>query len=174
MFKLKNIKIEDFDMFYKWMEQDFCFEERRLKEDQLKLLKNPKCYQKFIYKDEKLYGYICYWQFNDFLFIEHFAILQELRDQGYGSQFLNEFLKQKNTMVIGEVERPKTAVAKRRISFYKRLGFNVNEYDYYQPPYHGNIMVPMFIISYNRGISLKEYQLFVNILHKEVYNIKVK
>ena len=47
---------------------------------------------------------------------------------------------------------------------------NVNNYDYYQPSYHkGGDPVPMFLMSYNRSISNKEYKLIVNKLNREVY-----
>ena len=92
MFRLKKITKVDFDKFYSLLEKDFCFAERKTKEDEFETLKNSKFSANFIYHNDLLIGYICFWDFEEFLYIEHFAIIEELRNQYWGTKFLKEFV----------------------------------------------------------------------------------
>lgn len=171
--QLKKITNKNFNNFYTLLEKDFCFEERRTYEDALKTLQNKYYKANFIYskKLKQNIGYFCYWDFGSFIFGEHFAINEEFRNQGYGTAFLNQFLN-KNKPLIIEVERPTSVFKKRRINFYKKLGFVVFDKSYIQPSYHNdNKTVPMYIIIYNSNITKEEYSKYINLIKKNVYNI---
>ena len=88
-----------------------------------------------IFDDDLPIGFITYWDFDGFYYVEHFATNPALRNGGYGKRTLEhlcEFLKRP---IVLEVERPVEEMAKRRINFYQRHGFTLWEKDYYQPPY---------------------------------------
>ena len=62
---------------------------------------------------------------------------------------------------------------KRRIGFYERNGFFLNEYPYVQPPIsQGRKPVPLMIMTSGAAISEKEFEEIRNTLYKEVYKIK--
>lgn len=171
--KLKRITKRNFNELYNLMEEDFCFEERRTREEQLKTLNNKHYKAYFIYSKQlkQNIGYFCFWNFKKFLFGEHFAINKEQRNNGYGTIFLKKFLNFKKPLII-EVEKPTSTLKKRRIEFYKRLGFVVYDKNYVQPSYHNdNKTVPMYIIIYNANISKDEYNNYINLIKKNVYNI---
>lgn len=170
-FKLQKINNDNFQEFYSLLSEDFCYEERHDFENELLNLKNSNFNPCFIIKGEQVVGYVCYWNFENLTYIEHFAILKDLRNQGIGTEFLKWFLIGKKQVVV-EVERPEDEIKQKRIKFYKNLGFVVNGYDYIQPSYHnGEDKVPMLILSFNKKIEKKEYQEFINLLNKFVYRI---
>ena len=169
-FSLKPITSKEFDAYYKLLEGDFCVAERKDYKNESRALDNPMFSPSYIYHNDEVVGYICLWSFNDFLFVEHFAILEEKRNQHIGTGFLSEFLSDVSDMVILEVERPVDEIARNRIAFYEKVGFTVNPYDYIQPSYHpDNEEIPMYICSYNRDISPEEYLRFTAQIKNDVY-----
>ena len=82
-------------------------------------------------------GFISFWRFDDFIYVEHLATEPHLRGGGLGRELI-EHLKAlaANLPVILEVEPPVNDIASRRIAFYKRLGFTLHEdFPYIQPAY---------------------------------------
>lgn len=88
-----------------------------------------------VYRNGELCGLISYWTFNDFLYIEHLAVIPHMRNQGAGKAII-EHIKGLGKPVVLECEPPDmSAMAMRRFNFYKRCGFDVIDRDYIQPPY---------------------------------------
>lgn len=83
-------------------------------------------------------GIIYWWDFGDFAYIEHFAIDSSARNCGLGGRALDMFTtKLRDKGVVLEVE-PETdgELARRRIGFYQRHGFElIKDFKYLQPPY---------------------------------------
>ncbi len=139
----------------------FPYEERRDILDQKECLENN--YFKFleIFDGETDVGFIALWVFDEFVFIEHIAIDEEKRAGGYGSKAI-EFVKAAyNKPIILEAEAPETEQQIKRIKFYDRLGFKINNYEYEQPSYHGGEGVPLKILSFPELISQEEFDLFI-------------
>ncbi len=73
-------------------------------------------------------GFISYWQFDTFAYIEHFAVNPAARGGGIGACALQEFRAMSGLPVVLEVERPgSNDMADRRIAFYRRNGFHTIE-----------------------------------------------
>ena len=69
-----------------------------------------------------------------------------------------------------EVELPETDMARRRIGFYMRNGFFLNEYDYIQPPISkGRLPVPLRIMTSGGRITQADFEKIRTVLYKEVY-----
>lgn len=169
-YTLQRITLEQFAQYYSLLEEDFCFLERKKYQDELDAFANNRFTPAYIYVNSKPVGYICYWEFEDFLFVEHFAILKELRNQGFGNAFFEEFLYNISKLVLLEVERPTDVISEKRIRFYERIGFFVNKYEYRQPSYHqDDKLVSMLICSYNRSITVGEYNDFIDQIKNTVY-----
>lgn len=170
--KLIKITQSEFNKFYSFLEEDFCFEERKNKNNELETFKNNNFNPNFIYDNNKLIGYICYWDFDEFIFIEHFAILKDLRNKHLGTKFLKKFIENNNKLILIEVEKPVDEVTTKRINFYKYLGFIINDYNYIQPSYHeksSNSNIPMLILTYNQPITFDEYYKFIKQIKNIVY-----
>lgn len=158
-------KTDDFDSVYKIMEKSFPCDERRPYDEQKELLKETR-YNIF----EESGGFIATWEFDEFVFIEHFAVAEEKRNSGIGSKILTEFLEMSQKLVCLEVEPPSTEMSRRRIAFYERNGFSLNEYDYFQPPISkGKNIVPLMIMTSGRKIAKEEFEKIRDTLYNEVY-----
>ena len=117
-------------------------------------------------------GLISYWKFNNFIFVEHLAILKNLRNKAIGTKAFKQFLSEIELPIVFEVEKPYDEISKRRINFYKRLGIVFNDFDYFQPSYHGgDDKVPMFFVSYPNPISKVQYLRYIDIIKKAVYRL---
>ena len=117
-------------------------------------------------------GILTYWNFDDLVFIEHFAIAPELRNQGLGKAVFLNFLSQQQQQVVLEVEPPDTEEADHRVEFYASMGFFQNTQPYVQPSYHHDSRtVPMIIMS-KYELDDDEFSEIRDLLYREVYGVK--
>lgn len=124
-------------------------------------------------RDGQYVGFITCWNFEKFLYIEHFAIDQTARNGGIGGKALRQFLNVWNLPAVLEVESPDDEMSKRRIGFYERLGFVLDTHPYQQPPYHaGEGGLDMLLMSYGAIDLQKEYEEVKNYLYECVYGVK--
>lgn len=130
---LREIKKEEFKEIYKIMEAAFPPEERRTYKEEKKLFKKAS-YKILVVEDKmEIQGFIKEWDLKACYFVEHFAIKSQNRGKGLGSKAMKEYLKEKSKVVIIEVEGEGGEIAKRRIAFYKGLGFSLSGIEYFQP-----------------------------------------
>ena len=174
--KKKNVeKFEnsDFDSFFELMSEAFPSIERRSYENQKELLYED-LYNIVINKDKdnNINGFIANWQFNDFNFIEHFAVNNKMRGHGLGTLMLQDYLNKCNKPIFLEVELPENDISKRRIKFYKQFGFHLNDFDYLQPPMQKqHDFLPLKVMSYPKRVNEAEFIKFRNIVYDRVYKI---
>ena len=122
----------------------------------------------FIIDNNNLVGIMLYWESNDFIFLEHFAILSNLRNKGYGEKALN-LLKEKNKPIILEIEEPTNDITTRRLNFYKRNGFILTNHNHKQLKFRKNDQeLVLKILSYPLPITNEEYNKFYTYLHSKV------
>ena len=136
---------------------------------------HPIFHAKAIVENTKFSGLLTYWDFGDFLYIEHFAILPTLRNGGYGKRALQTFLYENQHMnIVLEVEMPDNDLARRRIGFYERNGFClIEECDYLQPPYDPSFeSLSLKLMGTQGNITRNHYDEIVNKIHREVYGVK--
>ncbi len=117
-------------------------------------------------------GILTYWNFDDLVYVEHFAIAEELRNQGLGKATFLNFLSQQTDQVVLEIEPPETEEADHRLEFYLSMGFYQNPQPYIQPSYHKDgCTVPMIIMS-KYELDDDEFLEIKNLLYHEVYGVK--
>lgn len=82
-------------------------------------------------------GFLTWWRFKGFRYVEHFAVEESMRGRGIGELALGVFVERDRSPVVLEVEpAERGALARRRIRFYERCGFRPHpDYRYVQPPY---------------------------------------
>lgn len=125
--------------------------------------------------DNKYAGFITIWQLGDFTYIEHFAIDESARNGGIGGRALKQFLTNWNKPVVLEVELPTEEISKRRIGFYERLGFVLDNKNYQQPPYHpGDQWLDMLLMSYGNIDMNTEFERIKLCLYQRVYGVEVQ
>ncbi|MBQ8171455.1 MAG: GNAT family N-acetyltransferase [Oscillospiraceae bacterium] len=129
------------------------------------------------YCPDGIKGFINYWELDGFVYIEHFAVTPELRGQGIGAGLMSELrhIVGEQCLVL-EAEPPSdSAIAARRIAFYQRLGFALNDFDYLQPAMSdGESEVPLVIMSSPKTLSEAEYNVVRDVLYREIYKKTVK
>lgn len=169
---LEKLTPDAFEAVWEIMEESFPITERRIYEDQKKLLSNSH-YELYGCKNKgEIALFFAVWKVENFNFIEHFAVSKRFRNGGLGSAMLKELMKHLEGTVILEVEPPEEELPKRRIGFYERNGFVLNEYPYLQPPLtKGCEAIPLLIMSSGRALTKEEYGTVRSALYKKVYQV---
>lgn len=104
------------------------------------------------------------------MFLEHLATDPDLRGQGIGAKLLAYLTSDESRTVCLEAEPPESEITRRRIAFYNRNGFYLNEHPYIQPPISkGRNPVPLMIMTHGRKIDKGEFVKVRNLLYREVY-----
>ncbi len=169
MIRFENVNTETFSSVYEKMCATFPYEERRDFTDQADCLKDSRFNFFEIYDNDVAVGFVSLWDLCEFVFIEHIAIDPDKRSGGYGSRAVDLVKETYKKTVILEAEAPETEQQIKRIRFYDRLGFKVNDYPYEQPSYHGGEGVPLLILSYPDLITEAEFQNFLTKTRSSAY-----
>ncbi len=164
---LEELKIRDFEEVYGLLEDSFPAEERRSFEGQRQLLERPD-YKILGLRGDSLKGLAAVYDREGFLFLEHLAVSESCRNQGLGAELL-KLLSERGKPIVLEVEPPESELARRRIGFYQRNGFFLNEYPYVQPPLAAGRPVELLLMTSGKALSQEEFQRVKTILYKDVY-----
>lgn len=119
-------------------------------------------------------GFISYWDLDDFIFAEHFAVSSDQRNKGIGSKILSKFLLSVTKPVILEIEPPIDDLTVRRMEFYHRNGFTTHSHTgYRQPPLHNDgFYLPLLLMSYGNIDVEGSYKEIERTIYKNVYQIQ--
>lgn len=82
-------------------------------------------------------GFISFWTIDDFIYIEHLAVLPSVRGLGIGRNLLAHVAEiAGERTIIFEVEPDADEISHKRIKFYQGLGYILHpEFHYIQPAY---------------------------------------
>ncbi len=156
------------------MEDNFPPDERRTYEQQ-KALINTENYRIYtVENDGEIIAFFAVWILDGIVFGEHLAVDKRYHNGGIGSRLLMEVVKSFNIPFVLEIELENSSeMAKRRAGFYRRHGFNINNYEYAQPSYgEGKSTIPMHLVSYPDVLSKEEFEKYKKIIYKKIYKIK--
>ena len=152
----------------------FPIDEQRPIEDITRLIEHDLRFIAYAITDnsDTFVGMLTTWHFDEFIHIEHFAIVPALRSQGYGSKALQTYIATQRKPIILEAEPPTDDITRRRIQFYQRSGLTLHEYPYIQPAYTPERNpVPLRLMGTinTEIISLPHITMT---LHREVYGVQ--
>lgn len=171
---LKKLKTEDFDAIYEMMRQSFPVDERRSYEGQRALLCDP-FYEIYVMQETEqagISGFLAVWEFDDIAYVEHFAVAPSCRNGGIGASMLRALESMLHKRICLEVELPEQEMAVRRIGFYERNGFSLNEYPYIQPALSaGQKEIPLLIMTTRGKVTEKEFHSIRQLLYRHVYHV---
>lgn len=168
--KLVRVDVSDFDIIFEIMDKAFPNTEMRTYEEQKKLFEIPNY---SVLMDEEKTAFVAQWDFGESVYIEHFAVSDSVRGNGIGERMLKEFLNTVNGRVFLEAEPPEGEIARRRIGFYERNGFVLNQYYYLQPSYRNNEEpIELKVMTHGKGIDEKQFEGLKKLLYSHVYNFK--
>lgn len=126
-------------------------------------------------QNDKFAGLFNYWTFENFYYIEHFAIIPAMRGQHIGTEAMEMFKSQTGLPVIMEVEMPEDPASIRRIEFYKKLGFSVLSNHYAQPPYEGDgFLLPMLLMSNDLHFGATHFERIKKTIYDKVYHYEIE
>ena len=164
-----------FDDVFSLMQKSFPKNEYRSYENQKKLLNN-KYYKIIPYFGNKneLLAFAAVWEFVFFKFVEHIAVSEKYRGMGIGSKIMRDITEKSNSDIILEIEPPVDERSVKRLKFYEKLGFKLNDYPYLQPPLNKNDKpIPLKILSYPQTIGEEKFRKIQKIIYQNVYE-KIK
>lgn len=174
--EFKELKVEDYPSFLELYNSTFPLNERRTYKDAEHLanfikMKGGK-FHAFAVKDGDLFlGFLSYWIFEGYIYVEHFALIPEQRGKNIGTKMLNHLFKTVGEDVLLEVEPPVSPETESRIRFYERNGFRIREeFDYEQPPYSQEQQPVKMLLMTHGNVSLHNRDSIKEMLH-EVYNV---
>ena len=119
-------------------------------------------------------GLLTAWSFEEFIYIEHFAIAPTLRSQGYGTEALRTFIKEQRKPIILEAEPPTDDITRRRIRFYERSGLILYDFPYIQPAYTPKSNPVELRLMGTLNTSTTSLSLVSTTLHEVVYESSIK
>ncbi len=136
----------------------------------MKLFKNLNYNFDIIIKEEKLIGFLLWWEFDNLRYIEYFATAERIRNKGYGKLIMEKFIKRSQKPILLEVELPESVIKKRRINFYERLGFQLNTHFYEIAAMHeGFSALKLLIMSFPYAISENDVRNFTEQCHPIIF-----
>ena len=169
---LNNESDQYFEQAWKVYEHSFPELIRRPRPDQLKLMQHPLYFCDVLIDEQDFYGFIFWWDFKNFRYVEYFAIGSEQRNSGRGKGALVDFIGETEKPIILEVELPHEKIDQRRIRFYERIGFKLIDYKYVlQPMRDGDPALEFLLMSYPYVFSNEEVADFIDNCHPIIFGI---
>ncbi|RHJ85350.1 GNAT family N-acetyltransferase [Parabacteroides sp. AM08-6] len=135
------------------------FEQRTEQQQHLAFVSQK--YHLNIYTEGEIFiGFIAYWDFDDYLYVEHLAICPDLRGKGYGAAILKESEKEGKRLLL-EIDPVIDDISAKRLHFYELNGFSLNPYPHIHPPYRKGFDAHRLVILTTRGeLTQQEYERF--------------
>lgn len=164
---------EQFSKIFEILEYSFPKSERRGYNEHLSEFSKP-AFRSMVLSDGGVLGFMNFWELEGFIYLEHFAVAKEMRGSGLGTFLMDELKKVSDSRpIILEAEPPEQSeTAARRIRFYERLGFILNRYKYFQPPYsNGEAPLPLCIMSCPDELRSEEFLRIRNELYRGAYEV---
>ncbi|MBQ8619537.1 MAG: GNAT family N-acetyltransferase [Clostridia bacterium] len=148
--------------------QSFPVYEQRQYASQARIMGHEQYHYGMIMEEDAFLGLILYWETADFIYVEHFCMMEQVRGQGLGSRAL-ALLGRGGKTVILEIDPPVDAVSMRRKGFYERAGFCANPYPHVHPPYdRAHTGHALTVMSYPQGLTPVQYERFARYLSQTV------
>lgn len=169
---MEKIDKNDFDEVYALFEKAFPLAELRPYDLMKELFQNDEFLIYSYKKENQIVGALIVWEFNDFVYLENFAIDESLRGQGIGSYFLDEAKKlYSKKLIVLEVEEPIDTITKRRVAFYERNQYILNPYHFIQPALRENVSkVELMLMSYPNAIDVYTFDQIKKQIFRVVYH----
>lgn len=172
--KLYKIKMDEFDLAYKILEDAFPSAELRKYDLMKSFFEKEEVIFFGMKEEEQLQVVILSWEFKEFTFLENFAVHKDYRNKGLGSKCLEKIKQYYTVPIVLEVEKPYDALSERRIDFYRRNGFILSAYGYMQPPLNTTLNdIPLQMMSYPISLNEKSFAKIKRQIFKRVYQKEV-
>ena len=177
---MKSVNIQDlghpiFETFKALYTSSFPIFEQRTIKQQEEAFSDTNYHLTGYEENGNFIGFISYWEFDTYIYIEHFAINTHIRGKGYGTELLQDFIKLTDKIVLLEIDPIVDEVSKARLRFYQKCGFYENCHSHKHPSYRSEYSPhPLIVLTTQRPISNEEYQIFNWDLNHKVMNFNME
>lgn len=171
--RLTSHNDKEYKLFEAIYSVSFPIFEQRTAEQQRQAFASPHYHLNgYLEEGEELIGFIAYWEFDAYVYVEHFAIKPGIRGRGYGGQIVNEVKERTKKRILLEIDPVVDERSAARLHFYELHGFTLNAYAHTHPAYRaGYEEHPLVVLTTNEAISNDEYLQFNRDLKEIVMNI---
>ncbi|MCD7915604.1 MAG: GNAT family N-acetyltransferase [Tannerellaceae bacterium] len=174
IYRLREVKDKWFDKFMDIYKVSFPFFEQRTLAQQETAFKDEKYHLDLYIREDTCLAFIAYWDFPEYIYIEHLAVNPEIRGQQLGSKILSDFGKQASKTILLEIDPLTDEVSKKRWRFYEKLGFHMNTYSHTHPPYQkGCNSHELLVLSLDQPLNPNLFHTFTTDLTQVVMNFEV-
>lgn len=159
------------ELAWRLYSESFPEHERRRISSHRRAIEDPRFQTRVAVDNGNLLGLLFYWNFGENnIYIEHIAVNPLMRGQNIGSSILGSFIAQNpHANIILEIAPPVDEDSHRRLAFYKKLGFIVNDFVYTHPSYQKKgVAHELIILSYPNPISDGEFEEFCEFMKDHV------
>jgi len=167
---IKNQHNKYFEKAWQIYEESFPIEEKRTLQEQIKLFDKENFRMLCYVQEEVVLSILFYWKIDSYTYLEHFAVNSILRGRSYGSKILQEFINN-NQNIILEIEPVVDEMTQKRLDFYKRFDFKVNNHLHFQVPFRKDEKkLKLTFLSHKKVLSADQYTtLYQMMLQKMSY-----
>lgn len=159
---------ERWNSVWQLYEESFPVAERRKLEDQLLASTDERFFPLSAWEGDRLTGLLFFWEWKEYRYLEHLAVVPALRGQGFGSEMLR-FLRDSDHTIILEIDPLVNELSVRRLQFYERSGFTLTPYRFVHLPYRLEAEPQeLLILSYPRMITREAHKDFLRFVNEEV------
>jgi len=170
---IRNIADKWYNAFCAIYSVSFPIFEQRNKKQQEKAFTFDSYYLDCLIDGDRFLAFIAYWDFDKYIYIEHFAVNPDYRGENIGSRTLQNLIDSKQKMILLEIDPLTTDIARKRFRFYERLGFVANSHVHYHPPYNKEFPAhELIVLSLSQPIDERLYQTFYKDLSEIVMDNK--
>lgn len=160
-YRITSVEDTRFADFLSVYSVSFPIYEQRTSEQHKKALASSnyivQCYE----REGAFLGFVVYWIFADYIYIEHLAIHPEQRGKSFGSLILKQFIAQHKLRVLLEIDPLNDCKSIKRYEFYKKVGFIMNEHIHTHPAYReGYEDHELLVLTTQEKITEYEYSRF--------------
>lgn len=150
--------------------ESFPLTERRSFENIQACMQGEHCKVVAYHMDGVVIGFLIFWEYEEFIYIEFFATNPQMRNSGNGSFILRDFVEEHGSKpLILEIDEMSDDISKRRCGFYMREGFVLNPFVHRPPAYNDpNVNLDMHIMTFRNEITEEQYKDFNHLLIHEI------
>lgn len=113
-----------------------------------------------------LLGFIAYWRFDSYTYVEHFAIHPNCRGKGMGGLILKNLIEQESGRVLLEIDPVADDISAARLRFYQSYGFVENQFAHIHPAYRSEYPDhSLVVLSTDGKMTDSEYEEFASDLN---------
>lgn len=150
------------ERIYYLLLKEFAKAELRSFNSQMKAFRHPEYFISTL-RNNVDEGFVLWWNFKEFIFIEYLWVALKKRHCGRGTSLLEE-LKRSNKLVILEVLKGDS-----NVKFYFAKGFCRNYISYKALDLNSLPALEYSLLSYDHKLSKTEYNIFINKIRESEY-----